>query len=114
MQLRRRHVAGLARVRNHLPALDRIAALDHQFARMSIGRDEAIRVADQHQIAVTFEFVAGISNDAVIGGLDRGALRHRQIDTVVLRAVWLAAEAGNDPAASRASGTTAWPAAPQS
>ena len=83
---------------NHLPALDRIAALDHQFAGMRIGRDEAIRVADQHQIAVAFEFVAGISNDAVIGGLDGRALRNRQIDAVVLRAVWFAAEARNYPA----------------
>src|SRR5262245_49384022 len=37
VQLRRRHIACLARVRNHLPTLDGIASLDHDFARVSVG-----------------------------------------------------------------------------
>ena len=71
MQLRRRHVAGLSGVRNHLSALDCVAALDEQLARMCIGRHISIRVTDQNKIAVALELVAGISDDAVIGRLDR-------------------------------------------
>ena len=68
---------------------------------MSVSRHEAVRVTDQHEIAVAFEFVAGIGDDAVVGGLDRRAFRHRQIDAVVLRAVRLGAEAGDDAALYR-------------
>jgi len=58
-------------------------------------------VADQNEVAVTFEFVAGISDDTVIGSLDWSAFRHRQINTVVLRPIRLAAKSGNDPTAHR-------------
>src|SRR4029079_6899048 len=47
VQLRRRHVAGLTRMRNHLPPPDCIAALDEQLARMRIGGHISIRVTDQ-------------------------------------------------------------------
>ena len=84
VQLRRVDVAGLAGLGDHLAALDGVAALDHQLAGMGIGGDEAVGVADQHQIAVALELVAGIGDDAVLGGLDRRAFRHREIDAVVL------------------------------
>ena len=101
VQLRRGHVAGLAGFGDHLAALDAVAALDHDFAGVGIGGDEAVAVAHQHQIAVALELVAGIGDDAVFRRLDRRALGHREIDAVVLQAVRLGAEAGDDPAAHR-------------
>ena len=61
----------------------------------------AVGVAHQHQIAVTLQLVAGVGDDAVLGGLHRRALRHRDIDAVILLAVGLGAEAGDHPAAHR-------------
>ena len=84
VQLRRRHVAGLPGLRDHLPALDGVAALDQDLAGMGVGGDVAVGVAHQHEIAVALELVAGIGDDAVLGRLDRRAFRHREIDAVVL------------------------------
>ena len=100
MQLRRGYVAGLPRVRDHLPALDRVAALDHQLARMGVRRHEPVRVTDQHQVAVAFELIAGVSNHAIIGRFDWRAFWYRKIDPVILGTVWFAAESRNDPAAN--------------
>ena len=99
MQLRRGHVSGLAGLGDHLPALDRVAALHHHFAGMRIGRHETVGVTDQNQIAVALELVAGIGDDAVVGGLDRRAFRQREIDAVILLAGGLGSEAGDDAAA---------------
>src|SRR4249920_4248730 len=63
VQLRRRHVAGLSGMRNHLPSLDCVAALDEQLLRMRIGGHISVRVTDQDEIAVALEFVVGISNN---------------------------------------------------
>ncbi len=101
VQLRRRDVAGLAGFRDHLAAFDGFAALDHDFAGIGVGGDEAIGVADQDQIAVAFELIAGIGDNAVLGRLDRRAFRHREIDAVVLQAVRLRSEGGDDAAAHR-------------
>src|SRR5262249_27902896 len=101
MQLRRCHIAGLARMRDHLSALDAVPTLDHDFARVSIGRNEAVRVADQHEVAIALQFIAGVSDDAIIRRFDWRAFRDRQIDAVVLRAVGLAAKTGNDTTANR-------------
>ena len=70
---------------------------------MRIGGDETVAVAHQHQIAVALELVAGISDDTVFRGLDRRAFGHGEVDAVVLQAVRLRAEAGDDPAAHRPS-----------
>ena len=43
-------------------------------------------VPDQHQVAVGLELIAGVGDDAVLGGLDRRAFRHRDVDAVVLLA----------------------------
>ena len=59
-------------MRNHLPPPDRVAALDEQLARMRIGGHISIRVTDQDEITVSLEFVAGVSNDTVIGRLVTG------------------------------------------
>src|SRR5580700_341651 len=45
MKLRRRHVTGLAGMRDHLAAFHRLAALDQDVAGMSVGGDEAVIVA---------------------------------------------------------------------
>src|SRR4026209_955231 len=100
VQLRRRHVAGLSGMRNHLPPPDCVAALDEQLARMRVGGHISVRVTDQNEITVALELVAGVSNDAVIGRLDGRPFGNGEIDTVILRAVRLAAETGNDAAAS--------------
>jgi hypothetical protein len=66
-----------------------------------VGRHVAIGVPDQHKIAVAFELVARIGHDAILGRLDRRALRHREIDAVVLLAVGFGTEAGNNAALYR-------------
>ena len=71
VQLRARHVAGLAGLADHLTALDGLALLHVQFAGVRVGGDEAVRVAHQHEIAVTLQFAARVGNDTVFGGLDR-------------------------------------------
>src|SRR5262245_43815704 len=98
VQLRARHIAGGAGLADHLAALDGLALLHGELARMRIGGDEAVRVPHQHQVAVALELVARIGDDALLGGLDRRALRHRDIDAVVLLAVALRAEAGDHAA----------------
>jgi hypothetical protein len=50
-------------------------------------------MADEDQVAVAFELVASIGHDAVLRRLDRSALRHRDIDAVIVPAVGLGAEA---------------------
>src|SRR6476620_1573861 len=100
VQLRGCHVAGLSGMCNHLSPLDRVAALDEQLARMRIGGHISIRVTDQNEITVALALVAGVGNDAVIGRLDGRPVGNGEIDTVILRAVRLAAETGNDAAAS--------------
>jgi hypothetical protein len=74
---------------------------------MRIGGHISIRVTDQNEITVALELVAGVGNDAVIGRLDGRPFGNGEIDTVILRAVRLAAEPGDDATANRASGTTA-------
>src|SRR5262249_43222989 len=57
MQLRRGDVAGLPGARDHLPALDLVAALDRQLLGVRIGGDVAVRMAHQDEIAVALELV---------------------------------------------------------
>ena len=68
---------------------------------MRIGGDVAVGMAHQHEIAVALELVAGIGDDAVLGRLDRRAFRHGEIDAVVLLAVGLRTETGDDAALDR-------------
>src|SRR4051812_48522815 len=74
VELRRRHLPGLTRLGNDLTALDGIAALHHQLTRMGICGDVAVGVPNQDEIAITFQLVAGIGNDAVFSRLDRRTL----------------------------------------
>src|SRR5215470_14633896 len=75
MQLRRGDAAGLPGMRNHLAAFHGLAALDQNIAGMRVGGDETIGVANQDQIAIALELTAGISDDAIFRGFDRGTLR---------------------------------------
>ncbi len=68
---------------------------------MRISRDEAVGVAHQHQIAVALKLVAGIGDNAILGRLDRRAFRHREIDAIVLQAIRLGSESGDNPAPHR-------------
>ena len=79
MELRRPHLARLTRLGNDLAALDRVAALHHQFTRMGICGDVTVGVPHQNQIAVTLQLVAGIGDHAVFGRLHRRAFRHREL-----------------------------------
>ena len=78
-----------------------LAALDLQLAVVGIGRDPAVGVADQHEIAVALQLVAGIDDGAVLGRLHRAPFGHGKVDAVVALAVRLLAEAGDDAAAHR-------------
>ena len=75
--------------------------LTSDFAGVRVGGHETIAVTHQHQIAVTLQLVSGIGDDAVFGGFDRRALGDGKVDAVVLQAVRLRPEAGDDAAAHR-------------
>src|SRR5215208_959132 len=96
MELRRVDIAGLAGLGDHLAPLDRIAPLDHQLLGMSVGGDVAIRMPDQHEIAIALQLAAGIGNDAVLGGFHRRSFRDCEINAVILLAVGAGTEAGDD------------------
>src|SRR5450631_4250226 len=83
VELRRPHLARLTRFGNDLAALDRVAALHHQFTRMGICGDVTVGVPNQNQIAIAFEFVSGIGHDAVLRRLYGRTLGYRQIDAVI-------------------------------
>src|SRR5208283_1150686 len=67
VELGRVDVAGVAGLGDHLAALDGVAALDVEFAVVGVGADEAVRMLDQHQIAVALEPVAGIDDHPALG-----------------------------------------------
>src|SRR5690606_21010660 len=83
VQLRRVGLAAHAGDRDLLPALDLFAALDLERAGVAVDRDQPVLVAHQHGVAEFLEPIAGIDDDAVLGGLDRRAFRHRDVNAVV-------------------------------
>src|SRR4051794_24741449 len=101
MELRVGDIAGRAGLADHLTALDGLALFHAELARMGIGGDVAVRMAPQTQIAVTLQLAARIGDHAILGGLDRGALRHRDVDAIVLAAALLGAERITDAALHR-------------
>src|SRR4051812_43984165 len=98
VELRRCHVAGLAGGRDHLAALDLLAALHVERAVMGVSRDIAVLVLDEDEIAVALHLAARISHGACLGSLDRRALWNGDIDAFVAA---IGAETGDDAAASR-------------
>src|SRR3546814_16891158 len=84
MQLRPVDVAGLADGRDRLTARNPVAASYQQGVGVGIGRRPAVRVLDQQQVAETAQLVAGIDDDAVLGGTDLGARRGGAVDSVLV------------------------------
>ena len=67
-----------------------IAALDQDVLVVGVGRDPAVGMTDEDEVAVALEFVAGVDHGAGLDGLDRRAFRHREVDAVVAsrRSAW--------------------------
>src|SRR5579883_1299703 len=83
MKLRGCGVAGLPGLQDHLSLVNLVVAFDQEFACIRIGGHEAVRVTHQHEVAVAFQLVARIGDDAVFGGAHRGAFGEREVDAVV-------------------------------
>src|SRR6202042_841266 len=97
VQLRRIDVARIARLGDHLPALDRFAPLHIEFAVVAISRDEAVRMLDEYEVAVTFKSVARVDDRAALRRPNRGSGRDGNVDAVVAAGL----EPLNDAAARR-------------
>ena len=78
VQLRRVDVARVAGLGDHLSALDRFAPLHVEFAIVAIGRDEAVRMLDEDEVAVTFQSVARVDDRAALRRPNRSARRARR------------------------------------
>src|SRR5436190_12622439 len=76
VQLRAGNGTGLAGLGNDIAALDNVATFHKQFLGMGIGRDPAAFMADEDEVAVTLQFVAGIGHDSAFSGAHARALRH--------------------------------------
>src|SRR5690348_10311077 len=94
MQLWLADTAGRADLGDHLAAVDRVALFDEQLVAMGIGRDPAIAMLDQHQVAVAAQFIARVGNNARFDRLDRRAAWGRDIDAVIVRPIGPDAVAG--------------------
>src|SRR5215472_1059524 len=101
MQLWLGNAAGGADARNRLTAGDLVTAFDQYRIAMRIGRNPAIRVLDQNEVAVTAQLVAGVGDDSPIGGFNGSATRGGDIDTVVMRTVPSRSIAGHDMPTNR-------------
>ena len=73
VELRRIDVAGVAGLGDHLPALDRFAPLHIEFAVVAVSRDEAVRMLDEDEVAVTFKPVARVDDSAALRRPNRGS-----------------------------------------
>src|SRR5215472_74164 len=87
MQLRLVDVTGRANPGDDLPSRYLVSALHKQLIAVGVGRDPAVGMLDQNEIAVTAQLVSGIGDDAGIGRLDWRPPRRADIDAVVVRAV---------------------------
>src|SRR5215472_3262308 len=87
MQLRLADVSGRADPRYDLPSRHFLPALHKQLIAVGVGRDPAVGMLNQNEIAVTAQLVSGIGDDAGIGRLDWRPPRRADIDAVVVRAV---------------------------
>ena len=83
MKLRRIDVAGVAGLGDHLPALDLLAPLHVEFAIVAVSRDEAVRMLDEDEVAVSLKAVARVDDGAALGRPNRRAGRDGDVDAVV-------------------------------
>ena len=91
----------LARFGNNLTAFHLVAALHEQLVVVRVGSYPTVVVTKQHEIAVAFEFIAGVRDDARLRSMNFCAKRHGEIDAVVMRTVGTSTESGNDAARRR-------------
>ena len=84
MQLWFGDVAGGADARDRLAARDLVAALDQDLIAMPIGRDPAVRMFDENEVAVAAQLIAGIGDNTPIGRLYCSTTRGGYIDAVVV------------------------------
>jgi hypothetical protein len=77
-------LAGLA---DEIAALDLIASLDLKLSRVRVGRDVAVVVAHEDEIAEPLEAAASINHDAVVSRPDWGVFRYRDGNAVTSLAV---------------------------
>src|SRR5262249_61097289 len=96
MHLRLVDRAGRASLGDDLTAAHLVTTLHEDLLVMRVGRHPVIGMADQNEIAVTLEFVAGIGDDAILSRHHRGSLRHGEVDAVLFAAVSLVAAARSD------------------
>ena len=101
MQLRLGDIACGSGIGNDLAPLHPCAALHRHRIGMGVGRDVAIVVMDQHEIAVTLQFIADIGDGACGCRTHGRAARGRDIDTVIALAAMAGAEAGQNLTAHR-------------
>ena len=80
------------------PRLTCLAALHAELAVMGVGRDVAVVVPDQDEVAVALHLAARIGDGAGLGGLHGRAFRDGDVDALVAA---IGAEAGDDAAAGR-------------
>ena len=86
MQLRPAHIAGPAHPGNNLATPHDVTTLHKDDRAVRIGRHPAAGMLDQNQIAKALQLIAGIGDNAVFGGPDRGTFPRRDIDSVIVQA----------------------------
>ena len=101
--------ARIARERDHLAALHRLAALDEQLAGMAVDGGPAAAMAQDDEPAEGGDVAADIGDDAVGRGEDRRVERDGDLDPVVALAAGAGAEALDDLART---GQWNWPGEP--
>src|SRR5262249_11905916 len=93
MHLRLADRAGRAGLGDDLTAAHLVAALHQDLLIVCVGRHPVIGMADQNEIAVALELVAGVRDHAILSRHHRGSLRHGEVDAVIVAAIGLGAEA---------------------
>ena len=101
MNLRARHRTGLTSLGYDIAALDRVAALYKQILVVGIGGYPAAFMADENQVAIALQLIAGIGDDASFCRTNVCPLRDRDIDALVAQAAWLRPIARYNPTLNR-------------
>src|SRR5579883_3162613 len=101
MKLRLADISGRPDPGDHLAAGDLLPGFDQDHVAMGIGGDETVGMLDQDQIAVAAHLVAGIGDNAAVGGLDRRAARRGDVNAVIARAIGSGAKTFDDAALHR-------------
>src|ERR1700754_5287889 len=84
MELRAGDRTGHAGRADTVAAIDYVALVDVHVPEVGIGRDVAVGVADEDEVAVALDARPHIDNLAILGGADRRAFRRLDIDAGAL------------------------------